>query len=98
VQEKEQELEQKGASLEEILRELMPLIGGAQTMKVFRQGDLDSGVASCGQVVGSIDKILSVRDLIEGIAKGMDPVLQRLNSYQQQSHLIGLHLSTHWRT
>ncbi len=83
VQEKEQKLEQKGASLEEILSELMPLIKGEQTVRVFKQGDLDSGVASCGQVVGSIDKILRVKDIIGGIAEGVELVLQSLDSYQE---------------
>jgi len=84
VLEKERELEQKEASLEEILEELMPLISGERTKKVFRQGELDAGVASCGQTVGSIDKIASVKEVIDDIIKEVEPILQRLNSMIQR--------------
>jgi NAD(P)H-dependent flavin oxidoreductase YrpB (nitropropane dioxygenase family) len=80
VLEKEQELEQKEASLEEILEGLTPLISSKQTIKVFKQGELDAGVASCGQILGSIDRILSVKEIIDDIIKGTEPTLQRLNS------------------
>jgi nitronate monooxygenase len=80
VQEREQTLEQKGASIGEILDELMPLIRGEQTKRVLTHGELDAGVVSCGQAVGSINEILSVKDVIDDIIEGVEPVLQRLDS------------------
>ncbi len=77
---REQELEQRGATLEESLAKLMPLIRGEQTKKMLKQGKLDIGVASCGQIVGSIDKVVSVKEVIDGIILGVDQVLKRLNS------------------
>ncbi len=80
VQEKEQKLVQKGASIGEILNELMPIIKGEQTKRVLTHGELDAGVVSCGQAVGSIDEILSVKKVIDGIVGGAEPILQRLDS------------------
>ncbi|MFP3975146.1 MAG: NAD(P)H-dependent flavin oxidoreductase [Dehalococcoidia bacterium] len=57
------ELEQKGASLEDLL----PLIGGDGYKKVFLEGDLDAGIAQCGQAVGMIEDIPSVKELIDRI-------------------------------
>lgn len=80
VLDKEQKLEQAGASLGEALHELMPIIKGEQTRRVLTHGDLDAGVVSCGQAVGSIREILSVKDVIDEIVEGVEPTLQRLDS------------------
>lgn len=80
VLEKERELKEKDASFEEVLAELMPLISGEQTKKVFEEGKLDAGVASCGQVVGSIDNISKAQDIIDNITEGVKPILHQLNS------------------
>jgi len=77
---KEQELKQRKSSFEEVLVELMPLISGEQTRKVFEKGELDAGIAACGQVVGSIDRISSVKDVIDNIVKGIPSVLKRIDS------------------
>ena len=76
---KERMLKQKNASFEEILAELLPLIKGEQTKKVFKNGDLNAGVAPCGQTIGSINRILTVKEVIEGIIKGADSIIKRLN-------------------
>lgn len=54
-------LEKEGATLEELL----PLITGQRAKHVYFEGDLDGGIWSCGQSVGLIKEVLSVKELIE---------------------------------
>ncbi|MGD8566214.1 MAG: nitronate monooxygenase [Candidatus Bathyarchaeota archaeon] len=82
---KERMLKQRNATFEEILAELLPLIKGEKTKKVFKNGDLNAGVAPCGQTIGSINKILTVKKVIEDIIKGSDSVIKRLNLITTQN-------------
>lgn len=77
---KERTLRQEEAPFERILTELLPLVSGEQTKKVFKHGDLNAGIAPCGQVVGSIGRISTVKEVIESIIEGVQPVIQHLNS------------------
>ena len=72
--EKVLELETRGAPIEEFL----PLIGGEANEKMFLKGDLDAGIAHCGQVVGLINYIPTVKELIEDIVNGAQAVGKRL--------------------
>ena len=69
-------MEQEGATLEELL----PLISGQAGQKALREGDLESAVISCGQCVGLIHKIRSVKEVIEEIVGGAQSILKGLNS------------------
>ncbi len=57
------ELEAKGAPLEE----LAPLLSGKRGYKVLTEGDLDYGLFSAGQVVGLIDAVPTIDELVGGI-------------------------------
>ncbi len=57
------EMEQKGASLQEIL----PKMAGVRGREAYEKGDLDGGVWPCGQVAGLVREILPVRELFERI-------------------------------
>lgn len=70
------ELEHRGASLEELL----PYIGGDKVEKVLIHGELDSGMAYCGQVVGLINEIVGVKELISNMVDGAKQILQRLHA------------------
>jgi nitronate monooxygenase len=70
------EMEARGTSLEELL----PLIGGEGSRKLLMEGDLDAGIAHCGQVVGLIDDIPTVKELIEGIVTEAKAIGKRLVS------------------
>lgn len=72
--EKIRELEQKGAPLEELL----PLISGRIGEEVYRVGDTDTAMISVGQGIGLIHNILSVKEIIDGIANDAKMVMQRL--------------------
>jgi NAD(P)H-dependent flavin oxidoreductase YrpB (nitropropane dioxygenase family) len=70
------EMEARGTSLEELL----PLIGGEGSRRLLMEGDLDAGIAHCGQVVGLIDDIPTVKELIEGIVTEAKTIGIRLAS------------------
>jgi NADH:quinone reductase (non-electrogenic) len=67
--------EEQGATLEDLL----PLIRGDRAIRVYRDGDLEAGVWSCGQSVGLIRDIPTVRELIEQMVTEAKEVLARMN-------------------
>lgn len=73
--EKTLELEARGATLEE----LFPWISGANYRRVVIEGELDVGIAYCGQVVGLINDIPTVKEVIEGIINGAQVIGERLS-------------------
>jgi len=70
------EMEAKGATLEE----LRPLITGLQGKEALEEGDVNKGVIACGEVVGLIHDVPSVREIIQGIISEAKAVGQRLQS------------------
>lgn len=69
------EMEAKGATLEEIL----PVISGMLGKKAWLEGDVDAGVLSLGMAVGRIDRVLTVKEVIDDIINGAKKMLERLN-------------------
>jgi nitronate monooxygenase len=57
------EMETKGATLEELL----PLIAGQRSKEALTRGDINAGLIYCGQVIGKINEISGVKEIIEGI-------------------------------
>ena len=51
---------------------------GAKSKMMYEEGNLDVGVVSVGQGVGLIHDIPSVKDLIEGIMKEANMIIQNL--------------------
>jgi len=70
------EMEQKGASLEE----LVTVMSGRLGRKAYLEGDIDAGVIPCGQVIGLIDEIKSVKEIMEEIVGGAREIYKRLNN------------------
>ncbi|MBI2889262.1 MAG: nitronate monooxygenase [Nitrospirae bacterium] len=68
------ELEKQGATL----ADLLPHISGKMGLEAYRSGDLDMGVIACGQIVGALDDVPSVRELMDRIASEADETLGRL--------------------
>ncbi|HEY31892.1 MAG TPA: nitronate monooxygenase [Dehalococcoidia bacterium] len=69
------EMENRGASLEE----LMPMISGQRGRNVYATGDVGSGAAiSVGQVVGMIHNIPTVKEIIDGMISEASVIMQRL--------------------
>ena len=73
--EKAAELERTEAPLDELL----PLIKGQRTLKAFEEGDTDAGIIPCGQVIGRIHDTPSVKEVIDGIVKGAQDIIERLH-------------------
>ena len=71
VSEKVFEMEKQGATLEE----LAPLISGQQGLEVLKTGELDQGIVSAGQVVGLIQNIPTVKQLIEDIVQEAEEIM-----------------------
>jgi len=57
------EMEAAGASLEEILK----LVSGDNSRKVYYEGDLGRGIVPCGQGIGQVHDIPTVKDLFDRI-------------------------------
>jgi nitronate monooxygenase len=70
------EMEAKGASLEELL----PMISGLRQRQALDSGDVEGVMLPCGQVVGLIHEIPSVKEIIEGIVREARVIGQRLNN------------------
>jgi NADH:quinone reductase (non-electrogenic) len=69
-------LEQKGATLEELL----DVVSGRMGQKALREGELEAAIIPCGQCVGLIREIKSVREVIEEITHGAEALLETLNA------------------
>ncbi len=62
-----------GATIEE----LAPLIAGAEGQRLFDDGDLESGIWSAGQVLGLINDIPAMKDLVERIMADAGTVMEQ---------------------
>lgn len=74
VSEKIAEMESKGATLEE----LASLLSGERGEKLLQTGELNYGLLACGQVVGLIHHIPTVRDLIQTIINDAENIYRQL--------------------
>ncbi len=69
-------LEQKGATLEELLA----VISGQMGKKALDEGDMEGAIIACGQCVGLVHDIKSVKEVIDEVIQGAQSILQKLNS------------------
>ncbi|MDI7260680.1 MAG: nitronate monooxygenase family protein [Thermodesulfobacteriota bacterium] len=73
-------MEERGASLEE----LMTLISGQMSKQAYQEGDIEGAIIPCGQCVGLVDEIKSVKEVIEEIIQEAQSILEKLNSMRGQ--------------
>jgi nitronate monooxygenase len=64
------ELEERGAGLDELLT----VIRGENTVKIFNNGELDAGVVSLGQGVGMVHDVPTVKEVIDSMVKGAQEI------------------------
>ena len=69
------EMESRGADLEELLT----VIAGEHSKKLFADGDLDSGLLWLGQAVGFVHKTMPAKDLVAELVHDMEESLARMN-------------------
>lgn len=67
------ELEARGASLEEILA----VVGGQMTRRMYETGEIEVGVMACSQAIGRLWDIRPVAEIIRGMAEEAEAVLRR---------------------
>ena len=70
------EMEKSGAGLEELLT----VIGGGTSERAIMQGDLGLGTMDCGQGVGLVQDIPSVREAIDNIIRDAVAVREKMSS------------------
>jgi len=68
------EMEERGVTLEELL----PLISGDKSKRSYISGDVNDAAIACGQAVGLIRDLPSVKELIDGIINEAGLICQRL--------------------
>jgi NAD(P)H-dependent flavin oxidoreductase YrpB (nitropropane dioxygenase family) len=68
------ELESKQAELGEILS----VVAGTATKRMYEGGDLDAGVIPCSQSIGRVHEIKPVAEVIDGIMQEASKTLGRL--------------------
>lgn len=70
------EMENKGATLEELL----PLISGQRGRSAYTTGDASNATMTVGQVAGLIHDVPSVKEIIESIISEAKTIMQRLRN------------------
>lgn len=68
------EIEATGASFEEILE----IVSGDNSRRVYYEGDIDCGIVPCGQSIGQAQDIPTVKDLFDGIITQASEVVNKL--------------------
>ena len=71
---KVQELEERGTSIDELL----PLVSGEKSMNAMAAGDVDSALLACGQIVGMIHDIPTIKEIVDVIMDGVVEIEERL--------------------
>jgi NAD(P)H-dependent flavin oxidoreductase YrpB (nitropropane dioxygenase family) len=73
--EKTLSMEEEGATLEDLLT----VVSGQMSQRAYKEGDLEGAIIACGQCVGLVHEIKTVKDVIEEIIQGAQSILQNLN-------------------
>ena len=74
------ELEVKGAELWEILA----LVAGTATKRMYEEGDVDSGVIACSQSIGIVNEIKPVAEVIQGMVREAAAIRERLGARRER--------------
>ena len=69
-------MEERGATL----AELLTVISGRLARQAYQEGDRDAGVISCGQVIGLIDTVPAVNEVMAEIIDGAHAIYRRLGA------------------
>ncbi|MEF3255725.1 MAG: nitronate monooxygenase, partial [Deferribacterales bacterium] len=70
-----EKMEKEGKGLEE----LAPLLSGQNGRRCLVEGDIDGFIFGCGQVVGLIKDIPTVKELVETIVSDAEKVIKKLD-------------------
>ena len=67
-------------SLKSDQMEIFSAAAGVKSRLMYDEGDLTAGIVSCGQGIGLIHDIPTVRDFIERIMKEAEDIVQKLHN------------------
>jgi nitronate monooxygenase len=70
------ELESQGAALFQLIQ----VASGERSEKMYKEGDVDFGVVSCGQGVGLIHDVPTVKELLDRMMKEAEEVISKLGN------------------
>ncbi len=73
LSEKIAEMERKGATLEE----LAPLLSGRRSFEYIMRGEPEKALVACGEVIGLIDSVPTVEEVIRSIIEQAKEVIER---------------------
>lgn len=54
------------------------MLSGQLGLQAHREGDFDADIISCGQVVGMINSLKSVKEVMDEIVDGAHEIYQRI--------------------
>ena len=74
--EKVVEMENRSATLEE----LASLLSGKRGLELYETGNLDRGLVACGQVIGLVHDIPTVKELIDRTIKEAEEVISNIGT------------------
>jgi len=77
--EKLMEMENREAKFEEVI----PLISGENTSRLYRDGDIDSGMPFVGQGIELINELKSCKEIIDEMATGAREIFGKLSLLSQ---------------
>jgi NAD(P)H-dependent flavin oxidoreductase YrpB (nitropropane dioxygenase family) len=69
------EMEERGTTLEELL----PMIDGRRQKQALDKGAADEAIIPCGQVVGLIDDLPTIKEIVDGIIREARTIGKRLS-------------------
>ena len=59
--------------------EIISVTSGAKQKECYDRGDTENGAIPCGQVVGRLKEILTVKEVIDEIVTGSEEILKKLS-------------------
>jgi NAD(P)H-dependent flavin oxidoreductase YrpB (nitropropane dioxygenase family) len=59
--------------------EILSIVAGANTERMYRQGDVDAGVIACSQSIGVVNEIESVTDVLRGMVNDAAAIGRRVS-------------------
>lgn len=77
-----EELENKGAPPEQII----PMLAGNVTLKAMASGDIEHALLACGQIIGLVHDIPTVKELVERMMGEVSAVYGQLGKTLSQKH------------
>jgi nitronate monooxygenase len=60
------------------LWEILPIVAGTESKRMYREGDLSAGVIACSQSIGIVREIVPVADVIRGMVREAEEIRARL--------------------